>query len=307
MYINLAVLIALIVVIIILTAFLIGTRVLLKHQTKEMGNTLKEVLKGNDSLHLFTNSTRLLNDLTLHINCLMDSYRQQRALSTREENARKQLLSNLSHDVRTPLASVIGYLEAVEKGLPTEQEKADYLNTALAKAYALKDRIDQLFELVRLDADEVVFHFEPADIPELTRNALIDFVPLLEQNKFQVEMDIPDKEISIITDMMAVTRILQNFIRNAISHGGNGQYLGICICSDDVNAVIKVTDHGRGIDETELPFVFDRLYQGDHARSLQGGLGLAIAKELSQKLGGDVRVISSKFETTFSIHLPICM
>lgn len=305
MYIDTAIVIALNAALIILLAFIIGMRIMLRHQIREMVNTLKEVLKGNDLLHIFSNSTGLLSELSLHINRLMDSYRQQLALSTHEENARKQLLSNLSHDVRTPLVSVIGYLEAVEKGVPTEQEKAVYLNTALTKAYALKDRIDQLFELVRLDANEVVFHFGSVDLTELTRNILIDFVPLLEQDKYQVEMDIPDGEISIITDMTAVTRIMQNLIRNAISHGGSGKYLGISVYSDDLNAVIEVTDHGKGISETELPYLFDRLYQGDHARSTQGGLGLAIARELSQKMGGDVKVISSEANTMFSILLPL--
>lgn len=305
MYIELTVLIALIASLLILLSFLIGTRISHKHQIREIENTLDEVIKGNNSLQLFTNPTNELGSLVIHINRLIDSYRQQHRLSTREENARKQLLSNLSHDVRTPLASVIGYLEAIEKGLPTEQEKTDYLNTAISKAYALKERVDQLFELVRLDADEVIFRFEPVDIHELTRNSLIDFIPLLEQQKFQVEMDIPDDEFIIITDMAAVTRILQNLIRNAITHGGSGKYLGMHIYSESGNAFIEVTDRGKGISRTDLPYIFDRLYQGNHSRSTQGGLGLTIAKELSQKLGGDVSVKSLNDATTFIFSLPI--
>lgn len=305
MYIEPTVLIALVTSLLILLSFLIGSRISHKHQIREIENTLDEVIKGNNSSQLFTKPTSELGSLCLHINRLIDSYRQKQRVSSREENARKQLLSNLSHDVRTPLASVIGYLEAIEKGLPTEQEKTDYLNTAICKAYALKDRVDQLFELVRLDADEVTFRFEPVDIHELTRNSLIDFIPLLEQQNFQVEMDIPDDEFTIITDMAAVTRILQNLIRNALTHGGSGKYLGMRIYIDSGNAFIEVTDHGQGISRTDLPFIFDRLYQGNHSRSTQGGLGLAISKELSQKLGGDVNVISSSDATTFIFSLPI--
>lgn len=305
MYINLNALISLVAIIMILIICLVVLRILLRHQINEIVNTLDEVLNGNDTLHLYTTSSSLLFDLSMRINRLMDLYRQQHVMSTQEESARKQLLSNLSHDIRTPLASVIGYVEAIENGLITEQEKADYLHTALAKAYALKDRVDQLFELVRLDADEVPFHFETIDIYELTRNSLIDFVPLLEQYNFQVEMGVPDDECLIVTDSMALMRIIQNLIRNAASHGSDGRYLGIQVYTEKSHVVIRIEDHGRGINQEELPYIFNRLYQGDHARSVQGGLGLAIAKELALKLGGDIKVMSSKTVTAFTVYLPL--
>lgn len=283
---------------------LIGYHSHLRRRMKNMVNTLEQVICGKEALHLFTHSFDPTASLTMQINRLMDSYSQERLTSKREENARKQLLSNLSHDVRTPLVSVIGYLEAMERGLPSENEKDSYLHTALVKAYTLKDRIDQLFQLVRLDANEFLFELKPVDIFELTRNTLIDFVPALEQQGFEVEINIPEDECIITTDDTALRRVLQNLIRNVFIHGWEGHYLGVhCYYGED-GVFIEVIDRGKGISQEDIPHIFDRLYQVDQSRTNQGGLGLTIARELSRKLGGDVFATSTKKNTIFAICLP---
>lgn len=304
MYINIFIFTLIVSTFLVVLVFFIGYHIYLRHRIKDIVNTLEQVLCGNEALHLFTHSFDPTKSLSIQINRLMDSYSQERITSKREENSRKKLLSNLSHDVRTPLVSVIGYLEAIEKGLPSKEEKDAYLHTALVKAYILKERVDQLFELARLDANEFLFQLKPVDLFELVRNTLIDFVPILEQQNFEVKIHVPEDECIITTDSTALTRILQNLIRNAFIHGGEGKFLGVNSYYKDDIVAIEIIDHGKGIAKEDLTLIFDRLYQIDQSRTSQGGLGLTIASELARKLDGDVSVTSTKKNTIFTICLP---
>ncbi|WP_455813960.1 sensor histidine kinase [Clostridium butyricum] len=240
------------------------------------------------------------------INQLMDSYQKERITVNREQMARKQLLANISHDVRTPLASVIGYLEAVILGVVHNTEKDVYLDIALKKSYDLKQRVDLLFELVRLDANEIHFNREKSDICELVRSVIIDFIPIVEKNDIILQVKIPDKEYFADVDVSAFTRVVQNLIRNAITHGKSGFYLGVKVYLQGKNVCIDVIDHGDGISKKDITFIFDRLYQGDTSRTQNGGLGLAIAYEIVKKMGGTINVDGKESKyTVFTVQLPL--
>lgn len=106
-------------------------------------------------------------------------------------------MTSLSHDVKTPLASLVGYLEAIESGLVTGQEKDEYIHVASDKAHRLKDFVTALFEWVKLDAKEQIFHFELLDINELSRNMIADWIPILENAGLNYDIEIPETEYSI--------------------------------------------------------------------------------------------------------------
>lgn len=185
-----------IIILILCTAFIISVNKYMRihKHINEITDVLREVLKGNNNLHLFSYKGDKTAKLSLLINQLMDSYQKERITVNREQMARKQLLANISHDVRTPLASVIGYLEAVILGVVHNTEKDVYLDIALKKSYDLKQRVDLLFELVRLDANEIHFNREKSDICELVRSVIIDFIPIVEKNDIILQVKIPDKE-----------------------------------------------------------------------------------------------------------------
>ncbi|WP_322020056.1 sensor histidine kinase [Clostridium butyricum] len=240
------------------------------------------------------------------INQLMDSYQKERITVNREQMARKQLLANISHDVRTPLASVIGYLEAVILGVVHNTEKDVYLDIALKKSYDLKQRVDLLFELVRLDANEIHFNREKSDICELVRSVIIDFIPIVEKNDIILQVKIPDKEYFADVDVSAFTRVVQNLIRNALTHGKSGFYLGVKVYLQGKNVCIDIIDHGDGISKKDITFIFDRLYQGDTSRTQNGGLGLAIVYEIIKKMEGTISVDSNESKyTVFTVQLPL--
>lgn len=231
---------------------------------------------------------------------------QSRLIQQRQaDQAYKRLMTSLSHDVKTPLASLVGYLEAIEHGLVTGQEKDEYIHIASDKAHRLKDFVTALFEWVKLDAGEQIFHFEQFDLHELTRNIMADWIPILENNHFTYDIDIPETECFLRLDPNAFTRILNNLLQNVMIHS-EGDKVSLSISKTDEQAKIIIADNGKGISSDDLPHIFERMYQCDHSRASKGnGLGLAITKELVSIHKGKITAVSTPDNgTIFTIFLP---
>ena len=214
-------------------------------------------------------------------------------------------MTSLSHDVKTPLASLVGYLEAIESGLVEGAEKDEYIHVAFEKANRLKEFVATLFEWVKLDAGEQIYHFSVFDINELTRNVVAEWVPILESADMEYNIDIPEKECPVRADLNAYTRILNNLLQNVLTHSG-ADHLTLGIEDEAHRVKIMVADNGRGISSSDLPHIFERMYQCDRSRSAQGnGLGLSIAKELVNAHKGTITATSVPgTETTFTVLLP---
>ena len=221
------------------------------------------------------------------------------------EQAYKRLMTSLSHDVKTPLASLVGYLEAVESKMVTGAEQEEYIRVAAEKAHHLKEFVTVLFEWVKLDAGEQIFHFELCDLNELSRNIMADWVPLLESHDLTYEIEIPETEYMTRVDSTAYTRILNNLLQNILTHSAASQ-VSITVTETEQQAKIVVADNGKGISASDLPHIFERMYQCDHSRSAKGnGLGLSIAKELVSVHKGIITAASvAEAGVTFTITLP---
>ena len=214
-------------------------------------------------------------------------------------------MTGLSHDVKTPLASLVGYLEAVENGIVSGEEKEEYIHVAFEKAQHLKCFVEYLFEWVKLDAGEQLFYFEVLDINEVSRNIVADWIPVLESRAFQYEIVIPEQEYLISVDVNAYNRIINNLLQNIITHS-QGNKIKFQILENEQEMKIILEDNGQGISAEQLPHIFERLYQCDNARSGKGnGLGLAITKELVSAHKGIITAESILDKgTKFIISLP---
>ena len=234
----------------------------------------------------------------------MDS-QSQLIRQKQSEQAYKRLMTSLSHDVKTPLSSLVGYLEAVESGLVSGEEKDEYIHVAFEKSQHLKHFVENLFEWVKLDSGEQVFHFEILDLNELSRNLIADWISVLENNCFEYEIDIPEEEYLIRIDVNAYTRILNNILQNIILHS-NGDKMMLRVLEDQQHIKIIISDNGKGITSENLPHIFERLYQCDKSRSAKGnGLGLAITKELVNAHKGTITANSTPNKgTEFIISFP---
>lgn len=299
-YLLLALLIAIVAV------FLLITKIWrVREQLSLIQEALADIKAGNLNRRVLVSPNDMTKQICYDLNEIAVNSQAHLIRQRQSEQAYKRLMTSLSHDVKTPLASMVGYLEAVESGLVTGEEKEEYIHVAAQKAHYMQHFVEKLFEWVKLDAGEQIFHFEECDINEVTRSIMTDWIPILENSGFAYDIDICENECKINLDQNAYARILNNLLQNAITHSG-GDRLSLQISEEVQSVKIAVSDNGAGISEEDLPHIFERMYQCDHSRRVQGnGLGLAITKELVSAHKGTITVESTSGEgAAFIILLP---
>lgn len=276
-----------------------------REQLALIKDALTDIKTGNLNRRVLARENDMTKQICYDINEIALANQARFIQQKQAEQAYKRLMTSLSHDVKTPLASLIGYLEAIENGLVVGEEKEKYIHVVSEKAYHLRDFVISLFEWVKLDAREQIFHFELVDLNELSRNIIADWVSALENSRLEYEIEIPETEYSIRLDPNAYTRILNNLLQNIMVHS-KATKIKLNIIESNQQAIITLTDNGRGILPEKIPHIFERMYQCDDSRSSKGnGLGLSIAKELVNAHKGTINVTSTPdFETTFTITLP---
>lgn len=276
-----------------------------REQLSIVEETLEDIKSGNRNRRVLTRKSDMTKRICYAINEIAVKNQSQFIWQKQSEQAYKRLMTSLSHDVKTPLASLVGYLEAAQNGLVTGEEKEAYIRVAVEKAYHLKHFVEELFEWVKLDAKEQIFYFEICDFNELTRNIVAEWVPTLECRHFEYDFDIPEDEYSLRVDPHAYTRILNNLFQNALVHSG-GNKLVLQLLEREQEVKIIISDNGKGISSDDIPHIFERMYQCDRSRSLGGnGLGLSITMELVNALGGKIKADSEQgMGAIFTIVFP---
>lgn len=237
------------------------------------------------------------------INTLLDHNHQNHVKYNKSKTSMKKMLSNISHDLKTPLTVVLGYLEMLSLKYK-EEENIEKVYEKVKEVLAL---INKFFDLAKLESGDKQLHMEKLDLCEICRMALLDYYRTLENNAYEVELQIPDVPLYILGDREALKRILNNLISNAIHYGDLGKYLGLCVREENEHIIVEVIDKGKGIKEQYKEEVFERMYTLEDSRSkaYQGsGLGLTITKELVEKMGGEIHLDSEPFvKTVFSFWL----
>lgn len=276
-----------------------------REQLALIKDALADIKAGNLNRRVLARENDMTKQICYDINEIALANQARFIQQKQADQSYKRLMTGLSHDVKTPLASLVGYLEAIENGMVVGEEKEEYLRVISDKAHRLKEFVISLFEWVKLDAKEQVFHFELSDLNELTRSIIADWVPTLENSRLEYEIEIPENEWSARIDANAFTRILNNLFQNIMVHSA-ATYIKLSVKEDTQRAIISLTDNGKGISTEDLPHIFERMYQCDHSRSANGnGLGLSITKELVNAHKGTISAASSPgLGTTFTIVLP---
>ncbi|MDF2989108.1 MAG: two-component sensor histidine kinase [Eubacterium sp.] len=289
----------------LIIAYLVSVLRRVRTQLALIKDVLEDIKNGNLNRRILAGENDMTRQICYGINEIAINYQSRFIQQKQSEQAYKRLMTSLSHDVKTPLASLVGYLEAIESNIVVGEEKDEYIHVASNKAHHLKHFVEILFEWVKLDSGEQVFHFELIDINELSRNIIADWVPILENSHFEYEFDIPETEYSMHIDANSYTRILNNLLQNIIIHS-EGDNMALHIFENEQQAKIVITDNGKGISPDDLPHIFERMYQCDNSRSAKGnGLGLSISKELVSTHKGTITAASiSGSGATFTILLP---
>ena len=277
-----------------------------KKQIAEMAEVLKDIKNGNGNRRILAETHELAAPIAYEINGIVRSYEDRIFAYRQTEETNKQLMTSLSHDVRTPLTTLIGYLDAVHKGIVTGRERDEYVEIAWQKAHDLKEYIDVLFDWFKLGSDEFSMNMVTVDLTELTRNILIDWVPIFEDKELEYGVEIPEMAFMVRVDSDGYMRVMNNLIQNVIAHS-RAKRIEVSLSRQGREVVLCVRDNGVGIDKGDLKYIFERLYKCDRGRSQKGsGLGLAIVRQLVEKMEGRVFVESEVGEgTVFSVAFPL--
>lgn len=226
------------------------------------------------------------------------------------ENNRKELISSISHDLKTPITAIKGYIEGIMDGVADSKEKMErYIKTIYSKSNDLDKMIDELFLFSKLDLKRVPFNFERIDIKKYLADCIEEFQFDMEKKNISMKLNIEYAgELMVIGDREKIKRVVTNIINNAIKYmDKQNSKIDINLSSDAEYATIEVHDNGHGISKESLPYVFDSFYRADPSRNSKtggSGLGLAIAKRIIEEHGGKIWA-SSEYGNGTSIYFTL--
>jgi signal transduction histidine kinase len=249
--------------------------------------------------------SRLLNDM----NRLLEHAHLAKANYANQEKEMRNMLSNISHDLKTPLTVVLGYSETLlHSSSLTDAERRVMTEKIQDKAQEVLRLMHSFFDLAKLESGDRELELSRVNISELCRVKMLSFYELLTKLGVHVELDIPEQDVFGRANEEALDRVLDNLITNAMKYGADGKVLGISVLNREGECVtIQVWDRGKGIPEKEHSRVFERMYTLEDSRNrmYQGsGLGLTITKRLVERMGGRIDVHSVPYErTVFSFTL----
>lgn len=274
-----------------------------KKKIQEIVKVLDDIYSGNLDRRLIADENSEMSSLVYKINEIVIKDKNKLSEFNKAEKAYKKLVTSLSHDIRTPLSTLIGYLEVLEKDTLSYEEQLKFIQIAKEKALNLSTYIQSLFEWLKLESGEWTYDLKKENICELTRLVLADWIMKFEENNIDFYFDIPEKALFILIDKNAYDRIINNLLANIFKHS-HANKLVVQVTEEISEVQIIISDNGVGIDEKDLPLIFDRLYKCDTSRAENSnGLGLAITKELTIALNGTINVISSNGKgTTFILR-----
>jgi len=247
--------------------------------------------------------------LTCSINAMAERIAGQVQRLQETDSQRRELVANVSHDLRTPLASLQGYLETLrlKSGDLGREEQLHYLEVAHRHCRHLGRLVEELFDLARLDANEVQPALEPFSLPELVQDVVHKFELRAGQREVTLLADYDADLPFVLGDIALIERVMDNLIENALRHTPAGGTVKVAVKPVGEALAVQVIDTGSGIAAEDLPYIFERFYQSDKMRTRGGaGLGLAIARRIVELHGRTIRAASSSGSgTTFAFDLPV--
>ena len=277
----------------------------LEDNVKKVASQMERILdEDTDEKVMEFTGSREVAGLIMQANRMLSDRQRMKAEYKRAGIEAKRMLSNISHDIKTPLTVILGYLEILI--MNGAGETATLLKIQ-KKASQLMELVEEFFTLSKIEAGDMDLGLSKISLSEICRQSIADFYSILTERGTQVEIEIPERDIYVYGNEDAIRRILFNLITNAIRYGLDGKYLGIFLIPGEEEVEIRVRDKGKGIDKENAAHVFDRLYTMEDSRNKEmhgNGLGLSIARTLAGRMGGDITLDSVPGqETVFTLKM----
>ena len=268
---------------------------LVAQRVKRIEEAARKVADGDFATRIPVDSSGQLGQLARTFN------EMQRRLAELD-SARKQFIANASHELRTPIFSLGGFVELLEEEDPSPEERAEFVRTMRQQIERLTKLTADLLNLSQLDAGGIVMSLSSVDLSELARDVAREFGPRADLRGSRLELRTPDRPVTAVADPDRVRQIIRILLDNALTHTPEGTKVTVTTYSVNRRAELTVSDDGTGIPQRVQKRIFERFYTADKAGG--SGLGLAIASELAQRMDGRITISSSRRFTAFTVDLP---
>jgi two-component system sensor histidine kinase VanS len=268
-----------------------------------IANEMKSLLSNTDERSLPIKYSEIETQLTK----IKSVSQKQQQLMQMEMQRKSDVITYLAHDLKTPLASIIGYMSLLDEApdMPAEQ-KSKYTGIALEKAYRLEELINEFFEITRFNLQSIVLNKGKIKLAFMLQQLADEFYPMVTPQGKQIVIQAPD-ELIIVGDADKLARVFNNILKNAIAYSYDNSIIEISAVLQADILIVTFTNQGDPIPSQKLELIFEKFYRLDSARSTNtggAGLGLAIAQEIVMAHDGTISVESSLEHTTFTIKLP---
>lgn len=262
---------------------------LLKREIKAAIHQMEEIEvnpQSNRQLKAF-NTDRTSEKLFRKINQIYQARQQERIIYQRRETQIRREIENISHDLRTPLTSILGYVELIQDEQTLDKERKDYLEIIQKRARLLQGFIQDFYELSRIEGEDYPILLVSVPVQNTLSEVIVAYYHEFEKRKIQVEISLEEKPCTITTDQLQFNRILNNLVQNALKYAG--QQFQVIQYSSNGECIIQFKNDKNQLKQDELQLLFDRFYTGDITRNNQStGLGLTISKLLIEKMKGRI-------------------
>lgn len=274
-----------------------------------ISSAMREIAEGDLNIALDVEGDDEFADMAENLNNMVEELRQLMDKERESERTKNELITNVAHDLRTPLTSIIGYLELLSGPVKLNEEmQKKYLDITYKKSKRLQKLIEDLFGFTKLNYGKISMKVSKVDIVKLLSQMLEEFYPnFMEKNlAYELQSNVTAKVITADGNLLA--RLFDNLINNAIKYGSEGKKIIVKVDATDTVVTVSVTNFGYVIPKEELPLLFEKFYRVEQSRSVNTGgtgLGLAIAKNIVDMHGGTIGVTSDLNGTVFTVKLKV--
>ena len=260
----------------------------LKRDVRSIKASLQKIKSMDTNMRLTTSTfDKDVTNLACEMNDILHKQKELRLESERMNREFRQGITNISHDLRTPLTSASGYIGLIKSDKVSEAQKLAYLEIVENRLISLASLMSELFEYTQIVEGKMALELESVDVCSLVQEELVSFYDVLVQGNFDVKVDIPEKAVQLIVDRAKLQRVIQNLMGNVLKHG-----IDELLVKVDPNGGMTFTNKVADLEGLDVGQMFERFYTSDTARSDQTtGLGLAISKALIEQMGG--RIVAS--------------
>lgn len=295
--------IILMVLLFLLAAYLFYLMRVIKSTIKQM-EEIRASSVGNRQLRAIS-ANKVYDKLLKSINDVYEDWQQERIIAQKKSRKVRQEIENISHDLRTPLTSIIGYVDLCKDKQITEEEKTEYLHIIQKRARVLQSFIMDFYEISRMEGDSFPLEIDRLAVQNTLGEIIVAYYHEMEQKKLNVEVNLEEKQCFILVDKIQFHRVINNLIQNAIKYARKNISLQQFTTKDE--CIIQIKNEKNQMKEEELKLIYDRFYTGDISRtSGSTGLGLTISKLLVEKMQGNIRAFLEEdffvIELRWKIH-----